>query len=313
MGATERLRASLLEAGLRFAEEGYGASVIAGLERELAPLRLPDGLRDLWSRLPVGALGLGPDSAAVRPFTTWFADLSVSWWLWRASRDRPGLMPEALLPVAWHGNAMHLVELAGDDAGGARVFEWRRDTAELKLMYPSVEAWLGAVADLVADESARLLQLDDEARWLMVSEDRERELRRSHAVGGVGDVVASDRATWPRRWQEASRGFDDRRPRRPRELSISEFLWEPPTTATVAGVLRRGTSGPGPARLHLADGTAWLDVWCPAELPGLWLTELEHAVEFDVTPGAGAASLLPGSAPYPPQATATSLRLRTFG
>jgi hypothetical protein len=82
--------------------------------------------------------------------------------------------------------------------------------------------------------------------------------------------------------------FDDRRPRRPAELSISQFLWEPPDSATVAGVLKHGTLRGRPARLHLADGTGWVDVWCSAELAGLWVSEYETAVEFEVTPTVGA-------------------------
>lgn len=82
-------------------------------------------------------------------------------------------------------------------------------------------------------------------------------------------------------------------------------------------MLKHGTLRGKPARLHLADGTGWLDVWCSAELAGLWVTEYETAVEFEVTPNVGAWPA-PGVtdsewAPYPPQATATCMRLRTFG
>jgi hypothetical protein len=317
MDALERFREAIVAVGLSVPEHGYAESALSEFEQELAPLRLPSELRDLWARMEVGRIAFGPGMDVARPFTTWFADLSLSWWLWRAIRDRRGLMPEALLPVVWYGGVMQLVELADDASSGGRVFEWRRGVGELESCYPSVGALLEVMADLVADDSARVLQLGADARWLAVSDERERELRRERDASSADRLVARDSATWPRRWQAVSRAFDGRRPRRPSELSISEFLWDSPDSATVAGVLKHGTVRGEPARLHMADGTGWLDVWCPAELAGLWVTEYETAVEFEVTPHIGA---WPPSGvtdtdrtSYPPQATATCLRLRTFG
>jgi hypothetical protein len=318
MDGVDRLREALVAAGLSVPEHGYADSVLSGLEQELAPLRLPAELRELWARLQVGAVPLGPRNPIVAAFTTWFADLSLCWWLWRAIRDRPGLMPEVLLPVVWYGGVMQLVELADDASDGGRIFEWRRGAGELEPCYPSIGTWLGVLADLVADDAARLKRTGVYPLWLDVSEERERELRLDRFVPDTDALVASDPTTWAQHWRAVSRAFDDRRPRRQTELSISEFVWDPPGAATVAGLLRWGTVRPGPARLQLADGTGWLDVWCPAELPGLWLTEHEKAVELDVTADVSAwppsdVSNPEWPRPYPPQATATSLRLRTFG
>jgi hypothetical protein len=317
MEALDWFREAIATVGLSVPEQGYAESALSGLERELAPLRLPSELRDLWAGIDVGRIAFGPGMEVARPFTTWFADLSLCWWLWRAIRDRPGLMPEALLPVVWYGGIVQLVELADDASTGGRVFEWRRGARELETCYPSIGAWLEVMADLVADDSAQVLQLGADARWLAVSDERERELRRERAASPADRLVAREPATWPRHWQAVSRAFDDRRPRRPRELSVSEFLWDLPDSATVAGVLKHGAGRGEPARLQMADGTGWLDVWCPAELAGLWLTEYETSVEFEVTPHVGA---WPPSgvadtdrASYPPQATATCVRLRTFG
>ncbi len=317
MDALERFREAIASVGLQVPEQGYAESALSGLERELAPLRLPSELRDLWSRVEVGRIPLGPGIDVAQPFTRWFADLSLCRWLWRAIRDRPGLMPEALLPVVMYGGVVQLVELADDASTGGRVFEWRRGVAELAPCYRSIGEWLEVMADLVADESSRVLRLSEDSRWLAVSALREGELRHECDAASAERLVARDCGTWPQRWQAASRAFDDRRPQRPSELSVSQFLWDLPDSAMVAGVLKH-TALPGkPARVHLADGTGWLDVWCSDALPGLWVTEYESAVEFEVIANVGAwpPPGVPDSEwfPYPPQATATCLRLRTFG
>ncbi len=287
----ERLRESLVNAGLKVPASGYAETVLRELESELAPLRLPAELRALYRRVAVGSVPFGPDGEVAAPFTPWFADVALSWWLWRASRDRPGLMPEALFPVVWCGAVTQLVELSD----GGRVYEWRRATGELEACHASVAEWLDALARLVADRSARLFTLREDVHWLEVSTERERELRSASDT-----VRAGDPANWPERWRTASAAFDDRRPRRHRELSISELLWERPAAATVSGLVWSGAARRGPARLRLLDGTGWLEVCCPAGLPGLWTVEHETAVELDVT--------FAGE-----QATATALRLRTFG
>ena len=136
MDSVERFREAIVASGIQGSASGYPESVLRGLEHELAPLRLPARLRDLWVRVNVGSLPIGPGIEVAAPFTPWFADVSVSWWLWRASRDRAGLLPEVLLPVVSYGRVTQAAELSDDSPSGGRVFEWRRGgSGHLELVY----------------------------------------------------------------------------------------------------------------------------------------------------------------------------------
>jgi hypothetical protein len=119
MNSVERLREAIVAAGIQGSASGYPESVLRGLEQELAPLRLPARLRDLWVRVNVGGLPIAPGIEVAAPFTTWFADVSVSWWLWRSSRDRAGLFPEVLLPIVSYGRVMQVAELTDGSPSGA--------------------------------------------------------------------------------------------------------------------------------------------------------------------------------------------------
>jgi hypothetical protein len=178
MNSVERLREAIVAAGIQGSASGYPESVLRGLEQQLAPRRLPARLRDLWLRVNLGGLPIAPGIEVAAPFTTWFADVSVSWWLWRSSRDRARLFPEVLLPIVSYGRVMQVAELTDGSPPGGRVVEWRRGSRQLELVYSSIDAWLEVMADLVTDTSARLLHLSADARWLEVSDERERELRR---------------------------------------------------------------------------------------------------------------------------------------
>jgi hypothetical protein len=313
----ERFRQALTDRRLPVPGAGYPESTITGLGRELAPLRVPPDLRELWLRVPVGALALGLKRGLHdRPFPTAFEDPAFCWWAWTSMRDRPGSMPEALLLVARDGLRHRFVELDAAGREGGRVFDWRFGAESLELRYRSVRDWVEVLTEAIADESTRRLGPGETPMWIEV--DRECELRLADArLSGDAVTVDRDAREWPEWWRRASREFDDRRPVRAPEMSVSQLLWSQPPSATVAGVVSPMLPAESPARVDLVDGTAVLDVFFPAGFPGFWLLSRVQLVELEVTTDVSAWALPEGAdrweRRFPPAAVATGLRLRMYG
>jgi hypothetical protein len=260
---------------------------LRALEALIAPLWLPDALRRWWERF--GPLPMGPNPGMGTPFVPELADPALAYYRWRAARDRPGHMPEALLAAAVWGPTVRFVDLTD----GGTVYDWTAGTATLAPRFAAFEDWIEAVTDALLDEATRVLDLGGDARWADLA-------ARPPQDPGLPSVDL--RAPWPERWRDASARFDGRRITPERELSISELLWSRPGAATVWGLATEVSADDTGSRLRVLDGTGWLDAWCPADVPGLWLVRDANVCELDVT--------LDGA---PAEAIVTDVRLRSYG
>jgi hypothetical protein len=258
---------------------------VRAVEALIAPLELPDTLRRWWERF--GPLPMGPNPGMGTPFVPEFADPALMYYRWQAARDRPGQMPEALLPAAVWSGTVRFVDLT--DAG--TVYDWTSGTAALVPRFAAFEEWIAAVTDtLLDDDATRVFDLGDGVRWADLVAVPARD---------PGLPAVDLRAPWPDRWREASALFDGRRVVPERELSIAELLWSRPGAATVWGLVSGADS-----QLSVLDGTGWLRAWCPPEVPGRWLAGDRNICELDVTTDVGAR---------PEDAVVTGVRLRCYG
>lgn len=298
--------------------EGNPAAVEA-IEKRIAPLVLPASLKRLWQAVPVGAIGFGD----IRDESGWLSyldDPALSFWVWTASRDRPGLMPEALMAVSSTGPHRRFVELELDGVGGA-VYECSRHDPVLRKRFRSVDAWLAALTRVVRDPAARTLGFEP-PYWVDVDPDRlAREVEAE--LDDAAPIARNDPAAWPERWRSASGLFEGRRAGS-EETSVGTWLASEASAGTVAGLIRNVDHADAGGRILLLDGTGVLDVWCPPSVTGSWLTDMKDrsrmgpffAFEFDVR-RARAADGNPsaGDSPPParPEAIVERLRLRPFG
>jgi hypothetical protein len=104
---------------------------------------------------------------------------------------------------------------------------------------------------------------------------------------------------------------------------MSEVLWSLPRRglATVAGVAISATKNDEGQRLMLTDGSGLLDVWCPADMPAIWLADDHPACQLTVDLGAPAPPVEVGGSPAgawqrvdasPPHGVVTDMRVRMF-
>jgi hypothetical protein len=287
------------------------ARSVRSLEELIAPLRLPDALRRWWERLAPSTLPMGADQGPLgRPFEAEFLDPARVYYRWLAARDHPGRMPEALLPVSAWGDTVRFADLT---AGGA-MYVWTVGTPYARPWVASVEDWIDLAASALRDEASRVLELGGGARWVI--------LRMPEIKAHGPPIDLRDRAAWPAAWRDASRLFEGRRAVPERALSISELQWAA-GAGTVCGAVSESTRTAAGSRLEVLGGTGWLDAWCPADVPGLWLVRDPALFELDVSTDVGAWPpdaaddapnvLQRAIMAAPPEAVVTAVRLRSYG
>ncbi len=220
----------------------------------------------------MGSLILGTDGSDFDPLPREFDDPALCLWAWKASRDGSGPLPAILMPVSSIGDVVRLVELgdAGDagEAGGA-VYDWARGGHEVERRFDSVEAWLYTLAEALGDTST--FAFESEPEIVSVTFDGARYAELTRARGSAGGRVSLKKELLPKRWQRASATFAERHERRRPETSVAVWRTSEVAAATVSGVMLTLNLSDEGARALLVDGTAIVDCWCPARVPGSWL------------------------------------------
>jgi hypothetical protein len=280
----DRLVGALRSAGAPEPQPPADASSLAALERELAPLRLPETLRRLWQRIDVRSLALGTYPQLSAP------DFALSGW--RMNRDGDLVVPLSMLPFCYESHNHLLIELDDGEETGGTVFEWGFGDGALRIRFAGVEDWL-AVLVAALDEGSFERREGVAGLRLVIDFDRFKSLAEERLVASgahplYGDVrqLSLDITAWPERWQRASAPF--KREQRPRgaDKTVRDLLnatRDGDVRATLSGVISTLAIGPDRSwRIALVDPTGVIDVACPPDMPGFGFLGQSPRIELDV-------------------------------
>jgi hypothetical protein len=293
---------SLCEALAAAGLEGPGPpatlTALTALEAAIAPLRLPVEVRRFWERVDAATLRAithpqlqGPDFALTP---------------WRMARDQfAALQPVALVQVGHSSLQCMSVELTVGEVRGGALFEWSIVDGGFERRFNALGEWLAYVAGLIDAGCFRPVQIADVGQGVLVPDpDRSSEeyARRpvpgAHPVHGRRTHVDRDILEWPEHWQRAA-GLrpEDLEPRGATH-TITALLATPTShrvRATIAARVVGLTRSGGWIRVRVNDGTAALDVMCPAATTLLG-PRMRDWYEFDIV-------VEPGERTVPPDPT----------
>ncbi len=285
--ALDGLNEALAARGLAPAIPPVSTEIVAELEAEIAPMRLPGEVRRFWERVDVARLPLYPFPQFAGP------DFALS--SWRSTRDEfSELQPVALVLVGYTSQSCMSVELdVGNLAGGA-LFEWYIVDGGFERRFNRIGDWLRYVTRLV-DDGSFLRKEGPQGQYLDVPPpemyDHERATRPlpdPHPFYGATVDIGRDILEWPEHWQRAAGLRPEMLRPRGATHTIAELLASPPdqgVRATIAACVVAVAAGVGELRVRVDDGTAQLDVACPPN--PLIGPRLRSWFEFDVIIEAG--------------------------
>ena len=226
----------------------------------IAPWGLPPDLERLWRRVCIGELVVVPWRMPQ------LADPSLALDAYRQTLEigYPLLYgPPLLFPFALAGETRWSVELRSERAPGGMLFSHGE---AIHVEYPSVTALVDAFAELI-EIGAFERGLEGHILLSDAAERRARDARLGSTEAAFD--VSNDPAGWPEHWLRSA-GIDlrDREP-----LGVTHTIADlvaaaadGPVDGRIAGtVVRLAHLGDG-ALVVVDDGTASLEVWCPAGL-----------------------------------------------
>ncbi|MEP6761014.1 MAG: hypothetical protein ABJA93_06580 [Sporichthyaceae bacterium] len=259
--------------------------VLSDIEREIAPLRLPEELVRFWQIVD-------PTTITVAPYphlTT--ADFALH--SWKSHRDEiPGMTPRLLFPVAYESHEFLFVELEDGRGDAGAVLEWGYAGSSFYVRFPTLSGYLDLLATMIElgeftrherDEDA-WVDFDPERRWPDAQGVR---LRAAQPLSRLGDAreIDQDVRVWPEHWLAANGLTAEMRSPRGASTTVAALL-----RGAAAGTLMTGTirakvtslagSGEG-SRVAVDDGTGLLDLWCPASVC-TYGPVIRREFEFDV-------------------------------
>ncbi len=183
--------------------EGFSAptdsSVLDRIDKAVAPLRLPAGVRRFWELVD-------PNTLRVLPYPRWSSpDVALKYW--RNEVADGEYVPRLLFPFAYESHVWLDVELHGpdEDDGGALFIHWAGGE-KFHLTLPSIESLLDhTIAELEQGHFRRaggvvaLIPPDQEHATTDDLQSSEPHTHLGHFAAAFGD-----RETWPPAWQERS-------------------------------------------------------------------------------------------------------------
>jgi hypothetical protein len=302
--ALTALGAALAGAGVPLWRAPETLADLDELEAELAPMRLPEALREFWTRVDVATLRVEP----YPNFTTPKSALED----WRMSRDEfPGQTPLAFVNVGYESHDYMSVELDIDEFKGGALFESDLPNGTgFDRRFNGLADWLGYVAELIAQGN---YEGGDPGQppWLLVP-DRDRAdaayaarpVPESHPVHGDALHIGPDILDWPEHWQRASGVQPENLLLRGATHTVAGVLASPPGAelrATIAARVADLAFGAGWTHVRVDDDSGALNVACPGETtllgPGVggWF-------EFDIVVAPGVRQV-----PVDPDAAAAGI------
>jgi hypothetical protein len=283
----DRLVAAYRNAGLppiRPATRGID-HILGEIQREIAPLRLPDELLRFW-RL------VDPSSVTVAPYphpTT--ADFALN--SWQAHRDEfPGMTPRLLFPIAYESHGFLFVELEDGRGEAGTVLEWAYAGSPFYVRFAALRHYVDLLATMIEvgefarheHETHSWIEFDPERRWPDAQTVRLTAAQPLSRLGSTREID-EDVRHWPEHWLASNGLTGEMRIPRGATTTVAELLQGAAGGAMMSGtiqatVIRLAGSGAG-SRVSVDDGTGVLDLWCPAAVstygPGI-----RRAFEFEV-------------------------------
>lgn len=283
----DRLAAALASQGCSLPEPESGRIPWEEIELDIAPLRLPAELRELWERVDLARL---PLISSPHPSTPDFA-LSG----WRMLRDEPyASFPCGLFPWCYESHDFLFIELDGPGAFPGTIFEWAFAGSDFELRYRDLGDWLEVMLALL-EQGAFERREGPMGVQLLPDLDRTGALaaellatRDPHPVYGTETRFGEEPDKWPAHWAPLAELIAADPPLQYPERSVAEVQSsrrDGPVRATVTGATSTmwALAGDG-VRVLLCDGTASIDIWCPPEVRGMGRIggEPEHRIEIEV-------------------------------
>jgi hypothetical protein len=288
--ALKSLGAALSGAGVPLWQAPDTLEGLSELEAELAPMRLPEEVREFWQQVDVRTLRASPYPGFSTP------DFALT--SWRTARaEFSAFQPLAVVQVGYESHACMSAELDLDGIEGGALFEWFVSDASggFERRFNSMADWVSHVAALIDDR--RFLRRERaDGPWLLVphpddyENDRAAHTPPAHPRYGDTLRIGGDILDWPEHWRRANGVRPENLVLRGATHTVAELLASPPETelrATVAArVVDLAGLGGASTRVRVEDATGRMDVACPGNT-SLLGPRMRVWYEFDVivTPG----------------------------
>jgi hypothetical protein len=256
----DRLDDALRGVGARGLLPAGESDAVDGIAAAIAPWTLPADVERLWRRVSVGELVVVPWRMPRLVEPAWALDA------YRQAFDVGYPLvsgPPLLFPFAVAGETRWSVELRSGPEPAGTLYS-HGDAIEVE--YPSVTDLVDTFAELIERGE---FEHGPEGHLLLADppERRARDERLQRAGGR--SAVSIDPAGWPEHWLRSA-GIDvrDREPLGATH-TIAELLSaaaDEPADGRIAGRVARLTHLEAGALVLVDDGTAALEVWCPADV-----------------------------------------------
>lgn len=287
--ALAHLAAAYDAAGLPPIRKPKGAdAALRQIAAAIAPLRLPAELEEFWRRVDPQSITVAPYPHLTSP------DFALD--SWRSHCDElEGMVPRVLFPVAYESHGFLMVELEDGRGTGGPVFAWAYADEAFVLSFPTLSAYLHLLATMVElgefahREASRTsyIEFDPDGRWDDAVAVR---LAAAQPIGIHGSTrrIGAEVRSWPDAWQVAAGLAEETRTLRGATATIADVLRRAEAGESVRATVRaRVIQLAGTAegrRATIDDGTASLDIWCPAAVCA-YGPIIRTEFEFDVVVG----------------------------
>jgi hypothetical protein len=285
--AVRRLVGAYREAGL--AEIGPAATgieqVLAEIQREIAPLRLPDELVRFWQLVDPATISIAPYP---HPTTAEFALDS-----WKSHRDEfPGMTPRLLFPIAYESHGFLFVELDDGQGHPGAVLQWGYAGSPFYVRFATLSGYVDLLATMIElgefkrhkTDTHFWVEFDPEGRWEDAQAVRLTAAQPLQRLGASRELD-EDVRRWPEHWLASNGLTSEVRSPRGATTTVAELLRKAATGTEVRGTIHATVtslagSGEG-SRISVDDGTGVLEVWCPAAVSS-YGPVIRTQFEFDV-------------------------------
>jgi hypothetical protein len=141
--ALDELGSALSAAGIPLWTPPEATDDLVALEAAIAPMRLPEDVRQFWMQVDARTLRVQPHPMITSP--------EAALLLWRQTRDEfRNMQPLALVDVGYESHVCMSVELDVDEIPGGALFEWAvDDPSGFTRRFNGIAGWLVEIAEMV--------------------------------------------------------------------------------------------------------------------------------------------------------------------
>jgi len=261
--------------------------VLAEIQHEIAPLRLPDEVERFWRLVEPSAIQPAPfpqPCSAESTLGFWKQGRDEGWSPW----------PKLLFPVGIDGWAHLVVEL--DDGSGASgaLIEGAFANFKYDVRFPDLLSYLDLWSTMIELEEFRRQEIDGRTvvlfdpdhRWEGAQAVRLSAAQPLPRLGNIREIPDDDPRDWPLHWRAANGLTSETQSPRGATTTVAQLLRDAATgqvaTGTIRGTVTGLVMGGGGTRVDVADTTGTLDVWCPSAVCS-YGPVISREFEFDVS------------------------------